>query len=272
MLALFRVLLALSIVLTLAACGGADGDDGEDTSSASSPSAPEISTVEITLTDDSIELSQDVEAEPTQLVARNEGEQPHQVYLARLNDGVTEAEIGETLEAGDQDALFQMIVIAGSFPGEGKNFGRVSPGRTGELTIDFPEGSYMVIDPEVEGPPPYAVFDVVPATGAEALAPEADYEAEVGDFYFEFGEVTAGPATVEIANVGEQGHEISIGTDIESEEGEEGAFTFAPPPGGSLWTTFELEPGSYDVVCFLPDPKTGKTHNELGMKTQLEVN
>ena len=272
MIALLRVLIALSIALPLAACGGGDSDDGADPSSASSPAAPEISTVEITLTDDSIELTGEVKAEPTQLVARNEGEQPHQVYLARLNEGVTEAEIGETLDAGDQDALFQMIVIAGSFPGEGKNFGRVSPGRTGELTIDFPEGSYMVIDPEVEGPPPYTVFEVAPTTGPEAAQPDADYEAEVGEFYFEFGEVTAGPATVKISNVGEQGHEISIGTDIESEEGEEGAFTFAPPPGGSLWTTFELEPGTYDVVCFLPDTDTGKPHNKLGMKTQLEVN
>ena len=226
--------------------------------------------VHVTITDDSMTLDGEVTAQPTRLMAVNEGKDPHQVYLARLNDGVTEDEVGEAVTK-NPDALFEMITIAGSFPGEGTNFGRVSPGENGLITIDFPEGTYLVIDPEVKGPPPFTTFEIGPPTGDEAAEPEADYEVEVGDFFFEFGDAESGPATVKITNTGEQGHEISVGQNIQSEDGKEAVFTFTPPPGGSMWTTFNLEPGSYQVACFLPDPSTGKPHFKLGMKDKLEV-
>ncbi|MEA2461721.1 MAG: hypothetical protein QOH90_1898, partial [Actinomycetota bacterium] len=164
----------------------------------------------------------------------------------------------------------EMITLAGSFPGEGKNFGRVSDGETRELTIDFPEGTYIVIDPEVKGPPPFAVFEITPATGDAVAEPDADYEIEAGDFYFKSEGAQAGSATVKITNAGEQDHEVSVATGT-GENGEEVAFSFAPPPGGSLWTTFELDAGTYQLTCFLPDRDTGKPHFKLGMKSTLEV-
>lgn len=50
----------------------------------------------------------------------------------------------------------------------------------------FPEGDYLVIDPEVrKGLPPVAFFTVSPARGPAVAEPEADYSIEAGDFYFE---------------------------------------------------------------------------------------
>lgn len=258
-------LLCLAVVLPSCGAGVQGGDDDV------APSRPrEVPEVEVTIADRSITVEGPVAAEPTTLVATNEGKNPHQVYLARLNAGVGASEVEKALQRGP-DALFELITIAGSFPGEGKKFGRVSPGAAGRLTIDFPEGTYMIIDPEVEGPPPFALFDVTAATGDAPREPDADYSVEMGEFYFEFEGVRSGPAVVEMINVGEQGHEVSIGKGIESEGGEEQAFSFAPPPGGRLWTTMNVDVGTYEVICFLPDPKTGKPHFKLGMKSTLHV-
>jgi hypothetical protein len=59
---------------------------------------------------------------------------------------------------------------------------------------------------------------------------------------------------VEIANVGEQGHEVVI---YEQGAEEEGFFSLAPAPGGRTWTSIDLEPGTYQVRCFFPDPRPG---------------
>jgi plastocyanin len=259
-----KVLAAILLAgLLLVGCGG----DSEDTDPAAEPHAM-TGMVHVTIAADGISFDGPVAAEPTTLMALNEDDVPHQVYLAKLNEGIGEKEVAAALKKGP-DALFPIITIAGSFPGEDTNFGQVAAGESGQLTIDFPEGDYMVIDPETKGPPPFAIFEIGPAPDDEAAEPDADYEVEVGDFYFEFADPQPGKSTVKITNVGEQGHEVSVGT--KGPDGEEAAFTFAPPPGGSLWTTFELESGEYQAACFIPDPETGKPHLKLGMKATFEV-
>jgi hypothetical protein len=42
-------------------------------------------------------------------------------------------------------------------------------------------------------------------------------------------------------------------------------------PLQKLTVTVHLEPGTYGVVCFLPDPKDGKSHAAKGMVGQVEV-
>jgi hypothetical protein len=36
-------------------------------------------------------------------------------------------------------------------------------------------------------------------------------------------------------------------------------------PGRSVWTTFDLMPGTYAAVCFVPDPVSGTPHLMMGM-------
>jgi hypothetical protein len=99
--------------------------------------------------------------------------------------------------------------------------------------------------------------------------PASDLLIETGEFFFKIDGQVSGEGTVQITNVGKQGHEVVI---FERGADEEGFFSMAPAPGGSLWTTMELQPGTtYQVRCFFPDPKTGKPHDKLGMKTTLEV-
>jgi hypothetical protein len=42
-------------------------------------------------------------------------------------------------------------------------------------------------------------------------------------------------------------------------------------PGNSIWLPLHLEPGSYGVVCFVPDKETGVEHAALGMAQVFTV-
>jgi plastocyanin len=113
-----------------------------------------------------------------------------------------------------------------------------------------------------------AFFEVAAATGPSVRVPETAFRIDTGEFFFKIDGAVAGEATVAIANVGKQGHEVVI---FQEGADEEGFFGFAPAPGGRVWTSIDLQPGTYQVRCFFPDPKTGKPHNKLGMKATLEV-
>ena len=91
-----------------------------------------------------------------------------------------------------------------------------------------------------------------------------------GDFYFKISDPSHGEATVEIANVGKQSHEVGIGKGVKG-QGAEVTTMFAPAPEGKMWTALTLEPGDYTLLCFLPDLKTGKPHVKLGMKQSFSV-
>jgi hypothetical protein len=41
--------------------------------------------------------------------------------------------------------------------------------------------------------------------------------------------------------------------------------------GATAWTTLSLTPGTYGMVCFIPDPASGQPHTALGMATGFTV-
>lgn len=250
-----RIVAVLALAATLApSCASSEGDRPPSETPQEPPQE-----IRITVTDDSYEMPGGLESEPISLTLQNEGKQVHRAYFARLNQGVTEKDVRSALSKGP-DALLPVITLAGSMP-------EVEAGATSEIGMLFPQGDYIVIDPEVRGPPPLAFFEVSGANGPAVEEPAADYSVEAGDFYFEISNPISGEATVEITNVGEQSHEVGIG----EKGGDEVTTVFAPAPGGTSWATITLEPGDYELVCFLPDPKTGKPHVKLGMKKNFTV-
>ena len=218
--------------------------------------------IQISVSDDSFEMPEELEAEPVRLTVQNEGEDPHITFFARLNDGSTQEDIDKAI-VKSVDSLFPHITLAG-------NMEKVEPNASAQVTMEFPEGEYLVIDPEVKGDPLYGFFTVVAATGPEVERPSADYSIETGEFYFKISEPVSGEATVEISNAGEQSHEVGVGKGPGGEGGEVTTI-FAPAPGGTMWTTLDLKPGDYTLVCFLPDPKTQKPHLKLGMEQAFSV-
>jgi hypothetical protein len=254
-----RMVAVLSLAATLAPSCASSEDDSPN--SKTQPEPPQE--IRITVTDEGYEMPDGLESEPVSLTLQNEGKQVHRAYFARLNQGVTEKDVRSALSKGP-DALFPLITLGGSMP-------EVEAGATSEIGMLFPEGDYIIIDPEVKGPPPFGFFEVSAATGPEVEEPAVDYSVEAGDFYFEISNPTSGEATVEITNVGEQSHEVGIGRNGVKGVGAEVTALFAPAPGGTMWATVTLQPGDYTLVCFLPDPKTGKPHVKLGMKKTFTV-
>ena len=253
-----RVIGLVTVAALLAtSCANSDADSPK---AKAQPQPPQE--IRIAVTDESYKMPREFESEPVALTLQNKGEEVHRAYFARLNQGVTERDVRSAMSKSP-DALFSLITVAGSMP-------EIEPGTTSEIGMLFPEGKYLVIDPEVEGPPPLSFFAVSPASGPEVREPSADYSIEAGDFYFKVSDSSPGEATVQIANVGKQSHEVGIGKGVKGQRGEV-TTVFAPAPGGTMWTTVTLEPGDYTLLCFLPDPKTGKPHVKLGMKQSFSV-
>jgi hypothetical protein len=104
------------------------------------------------------------------------------------------------------------------------------------------------------------------------------------DFAFTIpGELNAGEQTWEVVNHGEQSHEMMLGKLKDGKTVDDfmaylqtGAFGPDMPAdllsgvqgmstGHSSFVTFDITPGEYVIICFIPDPKTGLPHFALGM-------
>jgi plastocyanin len=222
------------------------------------PAPPQEATVSFDGTAFSIEPST-LEAAPVTITFQNDAERPASGFIAQFLPGKGPEDLAKVKS---EEEFFSLIVPTGSTQ-------ETAPGESSQVTISLPEGSYAVVG---EGPEQPATFEVAAAT-QEYQSPEADLQVEAGEFFFKLStaEIPSGPVTIEVSNVGAQGHEVVIQKQGAKDESQEGAFAIAPAPGGRLWLEADLSPGTYDVVCFFPDPKTGQHHVDLGMKAELNV-
>ena len=252
--------MVVACVLLLASCGGSNEDasgsneGATDKDRAAQPKP--IQALTVTVAKSGAELSADsIEAAPVTVSVTNNTKGPYHLAFARLNEGVSLDEVKKKIQS---EEVLELVTVAGSTVDAAK------PGGTASITIQFPEGDYIALDPEAQIP--FASFSVTAATG-EYEVPESDYEVVAGDFYFEMPKtIAAGPVILAVTNAGEQSHELGLGlVKGGSDEGE--GFILVPAPGGTAWGEFDLEPGKYQAVCFFSDPKTGKQHAKLGMRT-----
>lgn len=149
----------------------------------------------------------------------------------------------------------------------------VSPEGSVTITFDLPAGEYALLNFAGEMPT-FDPFSVV-ETDEPAEAPETDVEVSLVDFAFTIpSELAAGPQVWQITNEGEQWHEMAVFHLLDesltiddvlelamSPEVPEGlveeVFIWHPSdPGTIAWTELDLEPGSYAILCFLPDLAT----------------
>jgi hypothetical protein len=131
-----------------------------------------------------------------------------------------------------------------------------------------------------------------PETSSTTAPPGAtELALTAADFSFDAGAVTevpAGRVSVTLANEGELEHQATItrfkdGKAFEDliAMGEDLAQLddilefFGGPngvaPGASVTSTTELEPGTYTVMCFIPDPADGQPHVAKGQLLPFEV-
>ena len=251
------VALLSAAAVTLSGCRQAAEEDVQAPKQAEEQPAPPQ---EVAITFDGKAFSMNpatIEAVPVTLVFQNNGAKPASGFITMFLPGKGPNDLAQVKSEED---FFKLIVPAGSTP-------EAAPGESSRVTIQLPEGTYAVIGGGEEQP---AIFEVTAASG-KVEPPEADLQVDAGDFFFKTSEpdVASGPLTIELRNVGKQGHEMVLSKKGGKEE--EGVFSFAPAPGGTVWVEAELTPGTYEMACYFPDVESGKHHIELGMKTELTV-
>lgn len=219
------------------------------------------------------------------MTLENEGAEPHHAQLARLNDDVTVEAFGGALMQGPE-GVFPLVSFAGG-PGV------IDPGGRAQVTLDLTSGTYVMlcfVETE-QGVPHLALgmlkpFEVAPPPST-AQAPQASGEVILKDFSFDVPTIQAGERTLRVTNQGPQVHEMAVlRADAPLPQVVQALMNFEEEPpfevadygglqaidaGKSAWVTMNFTPGSYVLLCFVPDPETGLPHVELGMVEAFSV-
>jgi hypothetical protein len=283
-------LVALLMAGILGACGNDDNNasDTTTTAAAAKPVALAVSAKEYSFT-----TSPSVQAGFVDISLDNQGTQGHQAIVARINDGVTPAQLAEA-NAKDPsgESALGLVALKGGVNG-------IAPGTKQSVVSKLDAGNYLMICflPAPDGQTHAQKGMVTPFTvtspDSKATEPKYTGEIEAKDFSFDIPTLKAGEQTIEFKNAGPSPHEgtlykVAAGKTaadakafletIAANKPPTGPPPFAeagggPPiaPGSSAFPTFNLDPGTYVMTCFIPDQKTGKRHIQLGMFSSFEV-
>lgn len=228
----------------------------------------------------------------TEIVVDNQGQDLHQIALLKIEDGKTFDDFTAWAKtAKETDPPPAWITSAGG-PAV------AAPGQKANAFVDLEAGTYAMICriPDAQGVPHMATGMMKPLTvtdddegDAAAAAPDADVELKLTDFAFSLGgPVAAGRQVVSVSNLGAQEHEAVVVKLDEGATAMDVAAAFAPggsgkppamplggvvgvPAGQAQSFAADFTPGRYALLCFYPDPASGKVHVELGMASEFDV-
>ena len=226
-----------------------------------------IPTVTGIVTDDGIEFPSEVSAGLVNLtIENNRSEAPFDWTLVRLNEGVT---VDDVMAASEDNVITLLTFYGGT---------AIAAGESLSSTTELQTGNYALVDNNSEA---FAAFTVTESAAADMAAPQADVTLAMIDFGFGIPAfVPAGPQVWHIENVGDQWHHaviFSIDDGMTTSDireaiaagGEEPPMVFSWSPmssGNQAWVTIDLEPGTYALLCFLPDVNGDfASHFEHGM-------
>lgn len=291
-----KTLVAAAAVAALVLTGCAGSEDDEPAGAAqpnetAEPAAAEPATVTVTASDYAFDMPAELAAGLVTFTMPNEGAEIHHAQLVRVHEGGSLDAALAALGEDDIETAFEHGSVAGGV-------GIVAPGASAASTVDLTPGEYAFIcgiPSEDDGVPHFAkgMVSTFTVTG-EAPAPAPAEVATVGEVTlhdFAFGLPDDLDGTVAVTNAGQQPHEmllLQLGEGVTLEEGlaslEGPPPTDGPPPAipaGGMQALMPgatgyldlatLAPGTYGLVCFVPDPETGQSHLELGMIEEIQV-
>lgn len=227
-----------------------------------------------------------IAAGATTFTLHNDGADLHHVWLVRLEEGKTLADLMEALKT-----------VHGALPAWAVDVGGPNasvPGGVSSATLELEAGNYAMICviPGKDGVPHVMKGMVRPLTVVPnrnpAPMPKADLVLTLRDYSFEFDKpVTRGVQTIRIENAAQQSHEAVL---IKLEPGKHVPDMLqwfqtqqGPPPGTPVGgvtgvaqgevnvITYDFKPGRYGLICFVPDAKDGKAHIAHGMVSEFTV-
>lgn len=257
---------------------------------APSASAATVNVVTVTAGDFYFQMPDTLPAGLTNFRLINRGKELHHVQAVQLREGRTLQDLLAAMSKSGGHGLPAWATFVG-----GPNTGVPGGGQT-ETAFELEPGTYAIlcVIPSPDGTPHLMKgmmkqVTVVPATGAVARTLTADATVVLDDYRFDITPtLTAGRRVLRVENRAAQPHEIVIAqlapgktaADLLTwmETGMQG-----PPPGRPLggtsgfaagvvnYVTVDFAPGSYALICFIPDAKDGRPHTAHGMVAELSI-
>ena len=271
-------------VVTLAATSSNYVGSNNEISTTTAPAA-KARVVQVVGEDFKFDAPDVIPAGLTEFRFLNKGPAIHHMALLKLTGGKT------------VDDLVNALGQPGPLPSWAKELGgpnASAPGEEANAILTLEPGNYAFICfVDIGGPPHFAKgmvkpLRVVPSTNPSGPKPKADVTATLFDYSFKLSSpIRAGKRTIRVHNAGPQVHEVqlvqlapgvSLGEFMKWMEKMEG-----PPPGKPLggiagiesgmsqYFSADFVPGSYALLCFVPDSKDRKPHFAHGMVQQIEV-
>lgn len=235
----------------------------------------EIPSVTVTITADGLSAPEALPEGYVNVTFDNTSEAPFVGVVFQLNDGVTMDDVFASMADGNPMGFLPLVRLKGG-PG-------VMPGQSVTMTYALEAGNYALLNFFGEMPQ-VAAFSVADGEDSAQDEPAADLSVVMADFVFGLpATLPAGSSLWEITNSGAQWHELVIapidaGTTAEDvlallAEGEESPLQQFPilmpiEAGGTVWVDVDLQPGTYAVICNLPDLANMEDmhiHYDLGM-------
>jgi plastocyanin len=228
------------------------------------------------------------------------------LLFAQHPEGLTEEQVLEQArEAGSNDQQQEGWVYGGGSnadPGQTVQVVvELTAGDWKVVTSAMPPDGNWETD-EVYQAQAFTVTDASATPGAVVASPVADIEANVHvdmpgmAYVMDTDTVAAGPQVWEFKNTGDQAHHMVMMRTpglVTSDDMTAlvDMFTSATPPAGDLWflnstwvgytalvspgytvwNEFDLDPGTYVMLCFIADTETGMPHLMMGMWTPFTV-
>lgn len=217
----------------------------------------------------------------------NNGKQLHHVSIIKLLHGKTVADYVAAMKKPGPPPAWSVEV-------GGPN--AAVPGGSSDATVTLEPGQYALVCfvPSPGEMAPHLMKGMITAltvtpSSAASAEPAADVNIHLSDYKFTLSRpMTAGHHVIKVTNDAAQPHEVlfvklppgQTAAKVAQwvEDGQKGAPPAMPIGGVSPLATgrsstlsMDLAPGTYGMICFLPDAKDGKPHSMHGMTTQFEV-
>lgn len=217
----------------------------------------------------------------------NDGKQLHHVSIIKLLNGKTATDFVDAMKKPGPPPAWAVAV-------GGPN--AAVPGQTADATLTLEPGNYALVCfvPSPGDPTPHVMKGMISAlTVTPSSAPTVNLPADVNirlsDYKFTLSKpLSAGRHVIQVTNDAAQDHEVLFvklppGTTAAGVAEWVEAGMKGPPPampiggasplakGRSNSISMNLTPGTYGMICFLPDAKDGKPHSVHGMTAQFEV-
>jgi ketosteroid isomerase-like protein len=246
---------------------------------------PNIPEVAFTATDSAYTGPDVIKGGWVQVTLTNDGQEGHHIQLVKLLDGKTLDDLKAALTADGEN------YPAWAMPYGGPN--APDPGGSVSAILFLQAGNYAMVDiiPDAEGKPHFQnglikFLSVTEPSGILPGEPKPDVSIELNDFNFKAsGSFSAGEQTIRFLNAGQQVHEAYL---VKLEQGKTApdylnAAPGTPPPGAAVggitgiasgdsqYIEVTLEPGTYALFCFLPDPTSHAPHFVVGMVQEFSI-